>query len=209
MDNMNEDGICSMRKFYSFPSSEIDEGDGVTTSTIKLKISSLIAGSESFRTLILNMATDPIYCTLVDTHLADLVSPKQLKFLSRGVEAIKAGQVGSTIYSSKSCHQEWFVLISGKLRIRPENPSEEAVLRTESSEDLEIWKGEIFGGYDFFEMESDQSHFEIEIIEQCMYVELKGLVLEELLEEDPDVATDVYDMLGISFLLVMMPIFIH
>jgi CRP-like cAMP-binding protein len=196
MDNMNEDGICSMRKFYTFPSSEIDEGDDDTI-TIKLKISSLIAGSESFRTLILNMTTDPIYCTLVDTHLADLVSPKQLKFLSRGIAEIKVGQVGSTIYSSKSCHQEWFVLISGKLRIKQENSSEGEFLRAESSEDLEIWKGEIFGGYDFFEMESDQNHFDIVAIEQCTYVELKGLILEELLEEDPDVATDVYDMLGI------------
>ena len=103
------------------------------------------------------MATDPIYCTLVDTHLADLVSPKQLKNLSRGVTEIKLGQVGSIIYSSKSYHQEWFVLISGKLRIKQDSSSEGEVLRAdsaESSKDLEIWKAEIFGGYDFFELES-------------------------------------------------------
>ena len=46
MDNMNEDGICSMRKFYSLPISEIDEGDGVTTAPIELKVSSLVSRFE-------------------------------------------------------------------------------------------------------------------------------------------------------------------
>ena len=50
-----------------------------------------------------------------------------------------------------------------------------------------------------------QSHFEIDVIDQCTYMELKGLVLEELLEEDPDVATDVYDMLGTFILFFKMP----
>ena len=197
LENMMDEGTNCMKKFSRTSRPESSNTENLQDETVlDLKVSYLIAGSELFRKLILNSQTSPVYCALVETHLSDLVSSKQLKLLSRGVVEINAADVGSIIYSTKSCCQEWFVLISGKLRIKPESISDENSSTKALKEDFEIWKGEIFGGFDFFEHDSDSVHFDIEVIEPCQYIEMKGKVLEELFEADEDVATDVYDMLG-------------
>ena len=210
LNNILEDGNKCMLQFSKDlrpPNSSRDDLEEEIQEK-GLKVSFLIGGSEKFRQLILKLVTDPIYCALVNTHLADLVSPKQLKVLSRGIVDIKTAEVGATIYSTKTCNQEWFVLISGKLHINIDNSSNEnsTVLNETPNEEFEIWKGEIFGGFDFFENDPDPyAHFDVAVLEPCQFIELKGNVLEELLEEDPDVANDVYDMLG--KLIVMLKVF--
>ena len=116
LDTMLDEGTASMQKFGENPGGTDSIED--EESPKELKVSFLIAGSETFRKMVLTLVTDPIYCALVNTHLADLVSPKQLKLLSRGATEVKIGDIGSTLYSTKACNQEWFVLISGKLRIK-------------------------------------------------------------------------------------------
>jgi hypothetical protein len=196
LDCMIEEGLNFMRKCNRQPelSVESTEEERDDDSNIQLKLTFLISGSDTFRKLLLNLITDPIYCALVKTHLADLVSPKQLKMISAGGKELTADSIGSIVYSSRTCKLEWFVLLSGKLRIKTNSS---LVRKFEyESEDFEIWEGEIFGGFDFFQFDAEGHDFELEVIKPCNYIELKGQTLENMIDEDPEVASDMYDMLG-------------
>ena len=196
LDSMIEEGLICMRTYIKQPELKVEssETESEGEASIHLKLAFLISGSETFRKLLLNLITDPIYCALVKTHLADLVSPKQLKKISAEGKEMTADSIGSVIYSSRSCKLEWFVLLSGKLRIKTD-PSLVRKFEYEN-EDFEIWEGEIFGGFDFFQFDSEEHCFELEVIKPCTYIELKGQTLESMIDEDPEVASDVYDMLG-------------
>ena len=195
LENIIDDGLNFIKKYVLKSDSYVSEAqtnDSEAEGGIKLSV--LIAGSDLLRKLFLNLVTDQIYCALAKTHLADLVSPKQLKTLSIGAVERKSDIIGTTVYSSKSCKHEWFVLTSGKLRIKTHH---ENVQPFEfEQEDFEIWEGEIFGGFDFFEFDEEQNHFELVVVKPCTFIELKGQVLEALMDEDPHVASDCYDMLG-------------
>jgi hypothetical protein len=197
LDSMIEEGLTYMRKHIKPPEVSVESSEDESEdepSSIQLRLTFLISGSDTFRKLLLNLITDPVYCALVKTHLADLVSRKQLKTISAGGKEMTADSIGSIIYSSRSCNFEWFVLLSGKLRIK-RDPSLVRKFEHEN-EDFEIWEGEIFGGFDFFQFDSEKNCFELEVIKPCTYIELKGEILETMIDEDPEVASDVYDMLG-------------
>ena len=65
------------------------------------QVSMLIAGSEAFRRSLLSIAVDPMYCALINTHLADLVSAKQLKAVSRAAREVREEVPGAVVYSSR------------------------------------------------------------------------------------------------------------
>jgi hypothetical protein len=205
LDSMIEEGLTYMRKYIKQPEVRVEssEDESEDEPNMQLRLTFLISGSDTFRKLLLNLITDPVYCALVKTHLADLVSPKQLKTISAGGKEMTADNIGSIIYSSRSCNFEWFVLLSGKLKIKTD-PSLVRKFEHEN-EDCEIWEGEMFGGFDFFQFDSEKNSFELEVIKPCTYIALKGEILETMIDEDPEVASDVYDMLGECSNHLLMP----
>jgi CRP-like cAMP-binding protein len=134
----------------------------------------------------------------MESSLASLVSLDQLKTLAKAAQDIREERVGSVVYSSKACQQQWYVLISGKLRLNYEGGEQDQQEKSAQShhEPALILKGEIFGGFDFFEDEAAAQHFQVEVLEPCHLVELKGEVLERIMDRDPDTATDIYEVLG-------------
>jgi hypothetical protein len=193
MQGMIEDGFTFWRSVAPAKQMEDLNDDESNLDSSRLPISYLIAGSEAFRQTLLNLPIDRIYCAILDTSLAGLMSPSQLRSIARTAREIKEDTIGNVVYSSKTCKQNWFVLLSGKLILKHENKLE---LNTENDERFQILKGEILGGYDFFEEDADPLHFRIEVLEPCCLVEFSGEVLEKILDYDPDTAADIYDVLG-------------
>jgi len=192
LQGMIEDGFTFWRSVIPAKQVEDMNDDESNLENSRLPISYLIAGSEAFRQTLLNLPIDRIYCAILDTSLAGLMSPSQLRSIARAAREIKEDSIGSVVYSSKTCKQNWFVLLSGKLILKQENKLETT---KENDERFHILKGEIFGGYDFFEEDADPFHFRMEVLEPCCLVEFSGEVLEKILDYDPDTAADIYDVL--------------
>ena len=194
LERMLEDGInCS--RTYSFKSYTEENNSQLQADevdVIGIPVSALIAGCTTFRQAILNLKTDPIYCALLETGLSHLLSKAQLKTISQHSRELRFDRVGTLVYSSKKCNQEWYVLLSGRLKFKPEKKD-----TTLSINSFEIYQGEMFGGYDFFDSDSQvDTHFEIEVVQPCVVIEINGSVLENLLDDDPDIASDILDVLG-------------
>ena len=198
MQGMIEDGFAFWRSHCRIIPADDATDEQPNLDQSQLPISFLVAGSESFRQTLINLPIDRIYCAILDTTLANLMSPSQLRSIARTAREIKEERIESVIYSSRTCKQEWYVLLTGKLVLRPEKIDNGV---NENDEKFQILKGEIFGGYDFFEEEADPYHFQIVVLEPCTIIEFSGEVLEKILDYDPDTATDVYDMLGINEIL--------
>jgi CRP-like cAMP-binding protein len=194
LQGMIQDGIaiwityCHCRDV----SSDVDKDEQSNLNQPEFPVSFLIAGSESFRQCLLNLPIDRMYCSILDSALVNFMSLSQLRSIARTAREIKEDRIETVIYSSRTCKQEWYVLLSGKLILRPEQQDSSF---DEKDGRFHIMKGEIFGGYDFFE-ESDPFHFKIFVLEPCTIVEFNGDVLEKILDYDPETATDIYDVLG-------------
>jgi CRP-like cAMP-binding protein len=192
---MIDDGL-DLQSALSLPAeggSPDEPEEGVTDA--KVPISLLIAGSDLFRQVILGIPTDPVYCALEGSSLAILVSRDQLRALSQGGREVREARTGSIVYSSTDRRQQWFVLISGTLRLTLES----ATLHDGGGEGRSslILQDEVFGGFDLLEDGAEESdRFEVEVLEPCHLVELAGEALEQLMDQDQETATDIYDVLG-------------
>ena len=194
LENMLDDGLACMRA-YPHITPQKGESGGEEDDFTWVRVSSLIAGSDTFRNTILKLYTDPIYCALFDTKLADLVSMADLKRLSKGGRLVEASRIGSIVYSSKKCEMEWFVLISGKLKVNLDanicDPSDQAV--------HEIIEGNMFGGCGLLAEEENRRPFEIEVIQPCTFVELSGEHLKTLVDENEHSGMLVLSFLGLFY----------
>jgi hypothetical protein len=178
LENMLDDGLSCMRTYPQIISSwQSEGGDEIYTS---VPLSALISGSDTFRSSLLKLSTDPIYCALSETRLGDMVSSSELKQLSRDGRLVEASRIGSIVYSSKKCESEWFVLISGKLKVNLEEKSRDPLDQASH----EISEGSLFGGCGLIAEEEKRCQFVIQVIQPCIFVELNGNPLKELVDED-------------------------
>ena len=191
LENMLDDGLACMRAYPHITPAKEDKGYEEDDYTW-VSVSSLIAGSDSFRTSLLKLNTDPIYCALFDTKLAELVSMPELKKLSKGGRLVEASRIGSIIYSSKKCESEWFVLTSGKLKVKIEEKNPDPLDQTVH----EISEGSLFGGCGLLVEDEERCPFEIEVIQPCTFVELSGEPLKALVEENQHSGMLVLSFLG-------------
>jgi hypothetical protein len=186
---MLDDGLACMRAYPQIIALRAEEEDEMYTS---IPLSALIAGSDTFRSSLIKLNTDPIYCALFETRLAEIVSPSELKLLSKGGRLVEASRIGSVIYSSLKCESEWFVLISGKLKVKIDEKSQEPVDQTVH----EISEGNLFGGCGLLVEEEDRCHFVIQVIQPCIFVELSGNPLKQLVDEGHSSGMLVLSVLG-------------
>jgi hypothetical protein len=189
LENMLDDGLACMRAHPHIIPPRIEGEDEIYTS---IPVSSLIAGSDPLRSSLLKLNTDPIYCALFETRLADIVSSPELKKLSKGGRLVEASRIGSVVYSSQKCESEWFVLVSGKLKVKIEEKSQDPV----DQSGHEISEGNLFGGCGLLVEEEDRCHFVIQVIQPCTFVELSGNPLKELVDDDHPSGMLVLSVLG-------------
>ncbi len=195
LENMLDDGLACMRAYPHIIPPRTEAEDELYTS---VPLSSLIAGSDPFRTSLLKLNTDPIYCALFETRLADIVSPSELKKLSKGGRLVEASRIGSIVYSSQKCESEWFVLVSGKLKVQIDEKPQDLLDQTVH----EISEGNLFGGCSLLVEEEDRCQFVIQVIQPCVYVELSGNPLKELVDDDHPNGMLVLSVLGMSIFLI-------
>jgi hypothetical protein len=193
LENMLDDGLACIRAYpHIKPPRESNEGFGVDEDSTWVSISSLIAGSDGVRNSLLKLNTDPVYCALFNTKLADLVSTPELKQLAKGGKLIQASRIGSIIYSSQKCNMEWFVLISGKLKVKIDENNPDILDETVH----EMSEGSLFGGCGLLAENEERCPFEIELIQPSSYVELSGEPLKALLEENQHSGMLILSSLG-------------
>jgi hypothetical protein len=189
LENMLDDGLACMRAYPHIIPPRTEAEDETYTS---IPVSSMISGSDTFRSSLLKLNTDPIYCALFETRLADIVSSPELKKLSKGGRLVEASRIGSVVYSSLKCESEWFVLVSGKLKVKIDEKSQDPLDQSVH----EISEGSLFGGCGLLVEDEDRCNFVIQVIQPCVFVELSGNPLKELVDEDHPSGMLVLSVLG-------------
>ena len=185
----------------------------------RIPIMYVVAGSEILREHILSLDTDPVFCSLIKTGLADLVDHFQLKKLSTVARIVESPRVGRIIYTSSLQSNEWFVLLSGKLKVSFEEPLEEtqdsrekrpeAKSKNKRVESLEpefirmMQAGDVFGGFSIVSEHYEVPHVKVEVASESCFVVFEAGDLAELVSDDGDMSLRIVSvLLGERFLFL-------
>ncbi len=206
LEDMFEDGLRCMKECSSLvenglecnlaASEKLKDGkmDNATTATSQeLPLKYLIAGSETFRTSLLALKADAVFCSMIESVLLNFVTPNQLQMLAEGGKEIQEHRIGEVIYSSrKSKEGVWYILSSGRLKISLDDLQE----NKEEAMDFELTAGEIFGGFCIAPCKETVSHIMVRTIQPCNIIQLQAFHLKTLLKEDPESAGKLLLMMG-------------
>lgn len=166
----------------------------------RIPIAYLIAGSDLFRSAILNMKTSAAFCALISTRLGTLVSRTQLKSISEKAAEFQSSRPGAVIYTTSEQEVQWFVLVSGKLKLKATRlikdhdaglHNVEAKGEDEPEFCHEINEGEIFGGLIAQEL-CDKIHISIEVLNPSTLFKLRPEDMNNLIEEDTETAKKIF-----------------
>ncbi len=165
-----------------------------------LSLVSLIAGSESFRNRLGKLKTDPIFCSLMQSSLADFMSSSNIRELAADGKEIEITRVGAKVYASRECTKcIWYVLLSGKLKVTKDSMQQEQ--DGDDVSHVELNSGEIFGGYGLQLDSPDLVHVKIETMQSSKIIELNGGRLGEFVHRIPDIGSRLMSMMaGANFL---------
>ena len=161
-----------------------------------VSIISLVAGSETLRKLLLKLKTDSIYCALEKSCLGLFLPSASIRSLAQGGKEIEISRTGAEVYSSrKSKTCAWYALISGKLKVRIDELSDNEMDATDSPH-FELHPGEVFGGYGISPGSTETVHVIFEAMEQCKYIELSDVQLKRFVDHHPELAAPLLARLG-------------
>ena len=164
---------------------------------VRISVTALIAGSNSFRQHLLQLKTDSIYCSLMQSSLHSILSSSNIRFLAKDGKEIEISRSGSSVYVSKQNRTGiWYVLVSGKLKIRLDRSSMDVL---EEGLQYELNPGEIFGGYGIQEV-ANEMDVVIETAQASKFIELSGELLNEFCKEHPVDAVRLLSMMGGNFI---------
>jgi hypothetical protein len=210
LEDMFEDGLRCMQECAQLlgdigmtsqaraiqPSSEpnVDNVESAQSEpNVSLPVKYLVAGSDAFRSTLLSLQLDPIYCAMMESVLSRFVSPEQLRGLAKGGVEMQESGIGVVVYASKKCGSDaWYILTSGTLKVSLDDSGMD---QSESSS-FEITAGEIFGGYNIALCESVPAHIRVKTVQPVNMIRLQGQNLQELMKTDLEAAGKVLLMMG-------------
>ena len=153
-----------------------------------VSIIALMAGSHSFRQNLLKLQTDPIYCAMMQSSLATIVSSSKIRHLAQEGKEIEISRVGTIVYASRqSKTYVWCILLSGKLKVTLDGLSQ----NDDEGLEYELSPGEAFGGYGLLQDSADTTHIKIESIQASKYIELSDERLREFVNQEPAAAAQL------------------
>ncbi len=205
LEDMFEEGLRCMQECSSLvdyrpksnsastEKSELEELEGQTETSQSLPLKYLISGSESFRSSLLTLETDAVFCAMIESVVPNFVTPDNLRMLAEGGKEMQEHRIGQMIYSSRMRKDGmWYILSSGRLKVSLDNLREDKAETT----DFELTAGEIFGGYCAASCKEGTSQIKIRTVQPCNIIELQGSNLKTLLQNEPDSAGKLLLMMG-------------
>ena len=175
----------------------------------------LISGSNSFRQKIIKLRTDSLFCSVMNTSLAQLAPDTVWRALLKGGREIEVRKQGQVVYISRKAQasRQWFVVLEGKFRVivdteseEQENDSPEDIIVDEEKdvEAFEISTGEVFGGYWIApsSQPGEVSHVRVKAMESSKILELSGEHLTNLLKDDGGIANMLLSRMGGKILIL-------
>jgi hypothetical protein len=175
-------------------------GSNDETQETEISVVSLIASSDSFRNHLGKLKTDPIFCALMQSHIAAFIPQSNIRELAIDGREIEITRLGAIVYTSRELKKcTWYVLLSGKLRVSLDSPFHNG----DDVPQCELNSGEVFGGYGIQQDTADTVHVKIETMQSSKFIELSGDHLCELLHSAPEIGARLMSMMaGSLFALI-------